>query len=133
MATANTVTVACKLPHGLVLSVVNESGVQETHTLKGSRLPYTPDGIVINRNEVSSGYGLTPNVPADFFAKWLEQNRDMRAVKEALIFTAAKGDLNSARDQAKDLEKHTTTGLEPIDPTVKAKIDGQEVAARDEV
>jgi hypothetical protein len=125
-ATANTVTVACKLPHGLILSVTDQSGMERKHRLNGSRLPYGKDGAQIQRNDVSSGYGLTYGVDSDFFAKWLDENKGARFVKEGLIFAAAKSD--SVRDETKDLTAHTRTGLEPIDIEKATVIDGEEVS-----
>jgi hypothetical protein len=94
---AETVTVGCKLPNGLVLE---HQGT--TVTLKGFR---HPDARIIG------GYGLTEGVDKDFFDAWLAAHADQPYVKKELVF--AQGKANSAADKAKD-QKEVKSGLEPL-------------------
>ena len=114
---ATMVSVGCKLPHGLTLSVyrlhtaraadgkTTESFVQwgKPVYLNGSR-----------SSKVIGGYGLTL-VDAEFFDLWEQQNGDDFApVREGLIFKAA--DPRSAAAMAKE-RKSVLNGLEATDPT----------------
>lgn len=92
-SSANTVTVGCKLPHGLVL----ELGGNEI-TVKGA-----------NSSAIVGGFGLTEGVPADFFDAWMAKNKDMALVKNELIFAQAK--TSEAQAEAKD-KAANKSGLE---------------------
>lgn len=61
----------------------------------------------------NGGYALTKNIPADFWAKWLEQNRDTDMVKNGMI--KAQTDLDSLADDAAEHAK-SSSGLGPINP-----------------
>lgn len=121
---AGTVTVACKLPNGLHADLMDAAsgrpikrvtfiGSAAARSLeraddKGNPVDMEPLSIV------RGGFGLTHNVPADFWEAWLAQNADYEPVRKGLIFASAKGD--SARDQAND-QAEIRNGFEPIDPT----------------
>lgn len=92
-----TVTVACKLPHGLHLD----------HA--GKRV--TVNGA--NTSNVIGGHGLTEGIDKEFFDEWLKANADHPAVKNKLIFAhdKARNAAAQAREQASN-----KTGVEPIDP-----------------
>ena len=72
----DTVTVACKLPHGVHLELRNAAGIVEQRvTIKGARLKTSREGREITRghettDDFGAGYGLTPGVPADFWERW---------------------------------------------------------------
>lgn len=126
-----TVTVACKLPHGFQMKVYEfEDGeeplmgggvkktklaiqVGDTIVLRGNAAPYGEGP----RASVVGGFALTPNVPADFFATWLEQNHDADVVKKKLIFAAPKSEV---RDVAKE-HRASRSGLERIDVSKDSK------------
>lgn len=93
---ADKVTVACKLPNGLE---IEHRGT--TVVLAGSHSA----GSV-------GGYGLTPNVDADWFDDWMAANLGHPAVANEIIFanTPAK-----ARDEATE-KKDVKTKMEPVDP-----------------
>lgn len=119
-------TVACKLPHGLRLRVFKETLHSEPVIGGGMRdvATFLPDGpqVVLNGNAVPygrvpnytiiGGYALTPNVDADFFNKWLAQNKDSDVVRNALVFAFEK--LDGAVSEAKSNAK-LKSGLEPLD------------------
>lgn len=92
---ASTVTVLSRLPHDLVLEVGNTKVV-----INGA----TKEVII------GSGYGMTENVDADFFAAWLEKFKDRSFVKNELV-VAAKTD-REAKAKGKDLGDKKS-GLEP--------------------
>lgn len=96
-----TVTVGCKLPHGLIIEVGNVAV-----TLKGK-----------NSSNVIGGYGLTEDVDRDFFEKWLAANKDSAAVKNNLIFAQERA--TNARAEAKEKAK-VKNGFEGIDPNKPA-------------
>lgn len=128
------VTVASKLPHGLVLqnehkesrwesSPMGQREVDvyvrepETYVLKGNviniskmRKGIMPDHQIIGG---SYGYALTPNIPREFWERWLDAHKDMDCVKNGLIW--AHSEDASLRRYARDNEENKS-GLEPIDP-----------------
>lgn len=121
-----TVSVACKVPNGLILRLfepveANEpvmgGGFRKVHafrptgknvTIKGPahRLEMAPSVPVIG------GYGLTHGVDADFWSKWLEQNKESPLVTSGQIFANEKSTYveSQSREGAK-----IKSGLEPID------------------
>ncbi len=129
-----TVTVACKLPAGLILRLWTLREYDEPVLGGGTRTGKIAEPSSLNGvNEVrltgycvpkgqdrnfeiaggSIGYALTPGVPRDFFEEWLKQNADLPAVRKGLIFASDRRDAldHHAKDHAK-----TRNGLEPIDP-----------------
>jgi len=128
-----TITVACKVPNGLKLQVHEMHDFDEPVMGGGTKtVPRaTPIGEPVfiagtaapfgqmPKAEIVGGYALTRNVDADFFAKWMEQNKDSAVVRNHLIFahtSAAK-----VRDQAND-QADVRSGLEPIAPDTDPRI-----------
>jgi hypothetical protein len=127
MATKNNrVTVACKIPNGLLLRVFNmvpareqtptgfrdiEKAKQVGDTVKING-PAVPFGQALEHSIVG-GYALTSNVDKEFFEAWLRQNEDHTAVKAGLVF--AHGNLSVISDRAKE-QKEVLSGLEPLNP-----------------
>lgn len=121
------VTVACKLPGGLILRLhtfvdtpENVAGnnvkmvkIARPHgepvLIKGNA---TPHGI---QKPLVGGYMLTPNVDKDFFEEWMRQNKDHDAVKNGLIFAHEKRD--SIEGIAEE-NAEKTSGMEPLDMTM---------------
>lgn len=99
----STVTVACKLPNGLILDI---PGAKEPVLLNGAN---HPDAI--------AGHGLT-EVPADFWEAWTKQYPDFQPLKKELIF--AQGGERSAISKAKE-RKGEKSGLEGLDPDKPGK------------
>ncbi len=132
------VTVACKLPMGLVLQLwemhdtrENVSGnnsrmvkearpVGEAVTVRGCSTPF---GI---QKPLVGGYALTPNVDKDFFDEWLRQNAEHPAVKNGMIFAHESRD--KVEGTAMEL-KDRKSGLEPLDMTMVKK--GERMVAAD--
>jgi len=110
----NTVSVGCKLPHGMHLDIRVLGQPTRRVTLKGTNSLNT--GLI--RVATIGGYAVTENVPKEFFEEWMRRNSEHPAVKNNLIF--AHGQLASVRSMAKELEDQET-GLEPINPTALPK------------
>ena len=120
------VTVACKVPNGLLLRIFNMAPARE-QTPTGyrdiERAEQVGDTIKINgpavkfgqipEHTIIGGYALTPNVNKDFFEKWLHQNSDHPSVRAGLIFANAKPAMVTG--QAKE-QKALLSGLEPLNP-----------------
>jgi hypothetical protein len=63
--------------------------------------------------DIRAGAGLTHGIDADFFAKWMADNKDSDVVKGGHIFASAKTGDVVAEAKEKIGEK---TGLEPLNP-----------------
>jgi hypothetical protein len=124
-----TVTVACKMPHGIILRLFDMVEVEEalqgggTRTVK--RAQPREKTVVINGYlskfrgaaiappNMPASYALTHNVDKDFFEEWMKQNASLAAVMNKLIFASEKQDnLNGQIRENKDRR----CGFEPIDP-----------------
>lgn len=128
---ASTVTVACKVPNGLILRVFDMvEGTEpilgggsrptkvarqrpETATIKGFSVPRGPDFDYEKAPQLAGGFALTPGVDADLFELWLEQNKESQLVREGLIFAHEK--TGSAVAEAKE-KADLLCGLEPLNP-----------------
>lgn len=106
-----TVSVACKLPHGLHIQLrKNEKtkdgeisiGVGEVVTLKGA-----------NAKDAVAGHGITHGVDKEMFDAWLKQEAHQPFVKNKLVFAQERE--NSVVAQAKEQAKNVS-GFEGIDP-----------------
>lgn len=123
-----TVTVGCKLPHGLELRLFRMEKVQ--HPVMGGGFREVEEAreiggkrVVINgwshpqnaapRAQMAHGTALTMGVDKEFFDKWMEQNREHAAVKNGLIFCAEKDGNVFAEAKAKEKVR---SGLERLDP-----------------
>lgn len=123
---SETVSIACKLPHGLILQLQRKKTIAEptptapdrtveiserfgpTYTIKGfANGAKDPDVMVIGHFAINNG------IPADFAAKWFEQNDEHPAVVGGFIYLhkSASGATGYAREHAKML-----SGFEPADP-----------------
>jgi hypothetical protein len=123
-----TVSVASKLPHGLrlqlqqpievdepvmgggVRSVTRHQHYGNVVLLKGAAV--TPQ--LGGEHRIEGGFAITAGVDADFFNKWMEQNKDHDAVKNGFIFAAEKPADVSAHIK---LMKGEAGGFEPTDPS----------------
>jgi hypothetical protein len=132
-----TVSVACKLPSGIILRGFNK--VSQQVPVLGmpdkfeTREHFVPNGhqAVIKgnafspmtgpRGQMSGGYALTHGVDADLWNSWLQANADSDMVKNKLVFAHEKRD--SVADKAKGM-RTVKSGMEPLDmstTTVKGK------------
>jgi hypothetical protein len=122
MATPSTnfVTVACKLPHGVHLEIRDpafplpsapDPSDPNPKVFPVPKLRHTVKGA--NASNLYGGYGITENVPADFFAAWMKENADLAFVKKGLIFAQERP--HNAQAQASE-QAAVKSGFEPLDP-----------------
>ena len=93
---AETVTVGCKLPNGLILEIGDYKVA-----LNGA-----------NSSLVVGGYGLTEGVDKDAFEQWLAVHAAQPYVRNDLVFAQAK--TNSAQAKASE-NASVKSGLEGLD------------------
>jgi len=101
MATGETVTVGCKLPHGIHMDIITDTGKKRV-TLRGN-----------NSSNVIGGFGINPGVSKEFFDKWMSENQNLKAVKDGLIW-AYKSEEGARKKALEEAEKRH--GMEKIDP-----------------
>lgn len=126
------VFVGCKLPNGLVMELIR------LPEMKNSIIPVgrTEDDTVVELNGANSAmiarvnpadaaYGVT-EVDEAFAKRWFEVNKNLKFVKEGLVFmvgteAAFKGESRDRRGER--------TGMEPLNPegARDSRIDGVEV------
>lgn len=125
--TGDTVTVACKMPHGVVIRGFTKS--QRSVPVLGGGVRdeffYEPDGREVTilgnarpvggdfKTRVVAGYALTQGVPKDLWDQWRESNKNLPAVRNGLIF--AYPTTAMAAEGAKENRK-ILSGLEPLNP-----------------
>lgn len=121
-----TVTVALKMPNGLILQLFEETVQHENVMGGGTRAvkvmqrtgqqvrlhgyALTPNSRA--RHLITMGnFALTDNVDAKFFKAWWEQNKDCALVKSGMIFCmASKHEAEAKADAREDLRN----GMEPM-------------------
>lgn len=125
---ADTVTVLCRLPHGVVLSITPDGDVERRAKLSAAG---TPDRspVVSVKSVTVNGANKAPNYhPKDnvllgrvgrtvvdkaFWEAWRAQNANSDLVKNNCVFA----EMTEARADAKARElEGVKTGFEPIDP-----------------
>ena len=121
-----TVTVACKIPMGMLCRVHEKRTINEV-TLGGSRSVEqyfaTDHGFVVHgpahaqnegpRHLTVAGYAFTKGVQKDLWDAWYEQNFELHAVQANMIFAYA--DADQAKDGARE-HRGIKTGLERLNP-----------------
>ena len=126
-SSGGTVSIACKLPSGIILRVFQMESrtepvmgggvttvkqavqVGEPVVIKGAAYPTN----TAPTQQIVGGYALTHGVSQDTWDAWLSQNRDSDIVKKNLIFASPTPDRSA--DQASE-QREVRSGLEPIDP-----------------
>lgn len=108
------ITVGCKLPNGIHLDLGKPGEVIRRVTLTG-----------MNGARVIGGYGITSDVPKDFFEKWMAEHKEHPAVKGQLIFAHAQDAsvVSFAKEHAE--LRH---GMEPLVPPKKVADPTKQVA-----
>lgn len=133
---SRTVTVACKLSHGIRIRDYEEGVDHErvmgggsrkvkvfrpkgpTYRIKGPNVPDVLKPLV----EVHGGYAITHGMPADVFERWLKWNEDQPFVKNNLIF--GDEDADKVRGMAREFAEKKT-GTEPLDTKMKMNDEGR--------
>lgn len=128
---AKFVSVACKIPNGLVLQLCRETE-QSEETNVGIRVrkvyqktgdvfvvagPAYPNGQVPegfpDRPLTVGGYAITSNCPKEFFDEWMRQNATAPFVLGKQIMAAA--DIGRLQDIAKE-HRNVQSGFEAMNP-----------------
>lgn len=132
---AGTVTVACKMPHGLILRThrwvtrqqpVMGGGIQEFKQAEPTGVEVKIEGYLKpnTENQVQASrmpaFVLTHGVDADFWEEWVNQNSDHEALKNGLLYAHEKQE--HAAGHAKEYAKKPN-GLEPMDMSMVQKGD----------
>jgi len=124
---AGTLTVACKIPTGLIIQAYTseewDEPVMGGGTRRAKRAIKKGDPIKLNGpakffnkaplHDIRNGVGLTYGVDADTFNEWIKQNADSDFVKKGMVFANAKTPEVDA--QAKD-RRGEKSGLERMNP-----------------
>lgn len=127
---AGTVTVACKIPMGIVLREFRmtkereqtPNGVRDIDIARPTGKAAAINGVAAPPNKMRfdrqgqpvhmyRGYALTPNVDADLWANWLHHHADHPMVKNMMIFAAPKQ--SDIEAMARENEKRRSN-LEPM-------------------
>lgn len=122
------VTVAAKLPHGLVMRIFEMVETQEPVMGGGFRAIKVarerPERVTLNgfahaQNKAPNapqieGFAMTHSVDKDFWDAWLAQNNTSDIVKNGLIFAHEK--TGNTEANAKN-NKDVRSGLERLEPT----------------
>ena len=127
-----TVTVACKLPHGIHMDLRTPINLKDPNNPGGNTLVsrVTLNGSAkgeANQRYGEAGFGLTFNVPKEHFEQWLKDHENHPAVKNGLIF--AHREQASVEAMARENEGKKS-GLEPVDPNDK-KANGVEKMSKE--
>jgi hypothetical protein len=143
-----TVVVACKLPHGLKARIFRMEDVEEPVMgggVKVKKRAVQVGGIVeikgnaheqgkAPKTELAGGYALTFGIDAQFWAQFMEQNKDAPWAQNGLVFAMKSAD--DVRAKAKE-QRGVLSGLErlntartmkngrsvPVDPRIPAQIE----------
>jgi len=135
VATGATVTIACKLPAGIILRVFDWQTYSEPRrdgtvgeakraipianqqfTVKGPWIATA--GQAYNRNNgavgelLPGGYAITEGCPKEIWDRWYEQNQRSKLVQNGVIFAYA--DRQSVVEEVMT-RSETLSGLEPLD------------------
>jgi hypothetical protein len=128
-----TVTVGCKMPNGLILRIfdmVKENqpimggGFREVSVAKAVGPTYTVRGYSAPEGRspkatVIGGYALTAGIDADFWERWLAENKDADYVTNRLIFAHEK--VTDTKAEARD-NKDTWDGRHRMVPDTDPRI-----------
>lgn len=132
LTTRTTVTVACKMPHGVMIRDFAETKFM-VDVLGGGKRPekvFRPVGRPIRIKgpvvpaqfirlvEVVGGYAITEGVDAQVFARWIDANEEAPFVTNKLIY----GHEDGARVRAWAKEHAAIkSGMEPLDVSMRSE------------
>lgn len=154
-----TVTIACKIPSGLVLQLCKPTKwVEETPSGGKDRIRYDktgprhyvagpayPNGQAPEnfpeRPAIAGGFALTSGIPKDFWDAWLKQNEESSFVLNGQVFArptfdAAQGvgrEMHAVRSGFEPMAKDLDPRKDPRLPTPVAGIGVDQVKPADEM
>jgi hypothetical protein len=127
-----TVTVACKVPNGIILRAfelintveASPNGGREVKMAQQLGEDFTVFGPARPHGEqpkttVVGGYALTRGIPAELWNKWYEVNKNTDLVRNKQIFAYER--LEAVKGNAKEQAK-VRSGMEPITPDSDPRI-----------
>jgi hypothetical protein len=104
------VTVACKLPHGLVLELGKiGADTYQKHVIAG---PYTTDKAGNPASIVVNGYAFT-RVPESFWNAWAQAHKGAAYLRNRAVYAETTDDKAKAASLS---DSGTRTGFERLDP-----------------
>lgn len=140
--TGETVTVACKLPGGLILRMFEEFEYQEPSqtgmrdvkgykpkqdkqwTIRGTYVASAGQAYNQANNAVAEllpgGYALTYGVPKEIWDNWYHYNRNTQMVKNKVVWAMPSLPAATERARTEDMRK-VKSGLEPLNPARPAE------------
>jgi hypothetical protein len=121
----NTVTIACKLPHGLIceLGLILDAGGHgmirgpnyKSVTLRGTNTnKIVMPGAIGACVPIDALPGITENVDEEFITEWLRRNAALTFVKNGLV-AIVKSKPEEVKAVSLDLQTHRH-GMESLDP-----------------
>lgn len=124
---AGTVSIGCKIPNGIVMRLhqyveqdvpLLGGGFQKQKIALPTGKEITLKGWARKMNEAPAllidGYcAINSEVDADFWAQWLEQNKNAQYIKNGMIF-AVSNDKSAIAKAREEVERRS--GMEPLDP-----------------
>lgn len=132
-----TVTIACKLPNGLILKVYDmvemdepvmggpprrkkeARQIGEPVTIKGNSVPMN----VQLETPFQNSYALTHNVDAEFWERWYEQNKTSAIVRNGLIYASDKAlNVQAFTKEHKDVRSGFERMAQAGDPRSPARV-----------
>jgi hypothetical protein len=114
-----TVTVGCKLPHGLHLDIYNDDGtLRDRVTVAGA-----------NSTDIIGGHGVTLGVPKAHFDEWMRRNKGSAAVRNELIFAHDSANDVAAQARSNVANKTGFEGINPDKPDESGRITKDETRA----
>ena len=130
-----TIAIGCKLPAGIHLDLFADTGARAPTERDGHKMYMRKARITLRGSSsakkagVLGGYGITPDVPIEFWEQWKSANADHPWLAKGIVFEAknAAVALDISRERAA-----VRTGFEPLDPEVVHVMDGARVQKRTE-
>jgi hypothetical protein len=123
-------TVACNMPNGLILRIFESfetdvpvlgGGMSKEKVSRPVGAPVKINGPARRFDDPSpppllaGGYALTPGVDAEFWGKWLDQNKASPLVAGVRPVIFAHDKMANLEAEARE-KRDVKSGLEPIDP-----------------
>ena len=116
-APAKTITVACRLPNGLVITwptAADGARTDKTKTVVLRGTNSNPEAILLP-NGKGQRYALTHGVDEEWFEAWAKEHPDYAPLTSGMIFTHSKDVVGKAKELAG--ERHGLDGLDPDKPS----------------
>lgn len=139
-ATGETVTIASKAPHGIVLQLYEMQeifepvmgggarAVQKAFPIAGQTVTLAPATNPINeapRVQTYGGFGLTFGVPKVLWDAWAAANSDSALLQNGILFALAGNEERAKREALN--RRDVASGFEAIDPSLPINVGGRKI------